>query len=71
MILNQLPEVQRLSFAEKWELIDELWKEVEESLSAEPPDPDVVSLLRERMSEFERNPSTGVSWDDLKKRLRT
>lgn len=70
MILDQLPEVQRLSFAEKWELIDELWKEVEQSLSAEPSDPDVVSLLRERMSEFERDPSTGVSWDELKKRLR-
>ena len=49
MILEQVPEVQRLSPDEKWQLIDELWQELLPRSDSEPQ-PEILALLEGRVS---------------------
>lgn len=68
MILDQIPEVKRLSADEKWRLIDELWEElVPKDTEARP---EMVALLEARMAEYRENPALGSSWSEVKARLK-
>jgi putative addiction module component (TIGR02574 family) len=69
MILEHIPEVQRLSADEKWKLIDELWNELLPSAEIEPR-PEIVALLDQRMREYRADPSLGRPWAEVKARLR-
>jgi putative addiction module component (TIGR02574 family) len=69
MILDKVPDVQRLTRDEKWELIDELWQQ----LLPSPEDQqrqEIGMLLEERMEEYRRDPVQGVPWSEAKRRLR-
>jgi putative addiction module component (TIGR02574 family) len=69
MILDKMPDVQRLSRDEKWTLIQELWRELLPNEDHEPR-PEIVELLDARMAEFQRDPSAGSPWAEAKLRLR-
>ena len=69
MILDKLPDVQRLSTDEKWELIGELWQQLLPSPQHEPR-AEIVALLEARMAEYQRDPALGRSWSEAKARLR-
>ncbi|HEY3900759.1 MAG TPA: addiction module protein [Chthoniobacter sp.] len=69
MILDKMPDVQRLSHDEKWTLIQELWQELLPAEELEPR-PEVVELLDARMAEFQRNPAAGSPWAEAKLRWR-
>ncbi len=70
MILDKVPDVQRLSSDEKWMLIDELWRELLPPPEHEPR-AEIVALLKARMAEFRLNPAVAVPWAEVKARLRT
>ncbi|CAN5385672.1 addiction module protein [soil metagenome] len=67
---TQLSEILQLSVAERIQLVEDIW----DSISVVP---DAVSLNEEQQAELERrleayqaNPSEGISWNDLKNKLR-
>jgi putative addiction module component (TIGR02574 family) len=69
MILEKVPDVQRLSEADKWLLIHELWDELLPPPDQEPSEK-IVALLDRRMAEYRANPSCASAWDEVKERLR-
>ena len=60
-------EIRRLPFAERVELLAELWRE------AESERPELLDwqkeLLNQRLSDAEERPEDWVSWDEAKQRL--
>ena len=67
---TQLSEILQLSVAERIQLVEDIW----DSIAVIP---DAVSLTTEQKVELERrleayqaNPSEGISWNDLKEKLR-
>ncbi len=60
-ILDELP---KLSFAERWELVDRAMELGDSALSVEEE-----ALLNERMDDFEKSPGSGLALDELKPRL--
>lgn len=67
-MLEQLPEVQRLSDSEKFQLATELWNELSDSPNI-PVDPAIVALLEERNAAFKAGKHPSSPWDEIKKRL--
>ena len=67
---TQLSEILQLSVAERIQLVEDIW----DSIATVP---DAVSLTEEQQAELERrlkayqaDPSEGISWNDLKIKLR-
>lgn len=60
-----------LSPAEKLQLVEDLWDE----LAANPDDVPVhdwqIQELERRKANLQANPATGLSWDDVKRRIRS
>ena len=69
MIIERLPEVQKLSNEEKWALVDELWADLVGDSESEAK-PAIVEELQSRMAHFEANPETGTTWEAIRDRLR-
>ncbi len=69
MILEQHPELRRLSPAEKLALVSELW----DDLAAHPEDvpvaPEVIAELDRRMEAYRRDPTQVTTWEAVKARL--
>ncbi len=68
MIVEQLPEVQKLPLEMKLALAAELFEEATESL-VEEPDPELVDLLHRRYEEYRSNPSDASPWSEVKARI--
>ncbi|MEZ5329297.1 MAG: addiction module protein [Verrucomicrobiales bacterium] len=68
MILESLPEVQKLSPEEKRQLADELLDEIEDGNHGELK-PDVVALLNERLEDYGKDPSSARPWSDVRKAI--
>jgi len=68
MIVEQLPEVQRLSPERKLALAAELFESATDC-NAEEPDPEIVKLLDERLAEYRENPSSTSPWSEFKARI--
>ncbi len=68
---TQLSEILQLSVAERIQLVEDIW----DSIATVP---EAISLTEEQKAELERrleayqaNPSEGISWNDLKEKLRS
>ncbi len=69
MIIERLPEVQKLSTEEKWLLVDELWADlVDEAVPA--ADPEILAELEARMAHYRAHPETATTWEAIRDRLR-
>lgn len=68
MILELLPEVQRLPAAQKRQLAEELWQATDggEELGV---DPAILELLDARLAEHAANPNAVSSWKDVETRI--
>jgi putative addiction module component (TIGR02574 family) len=64
-----LSELFKLSPAERIQLAQDLWDSIPEQ---DAPDltPEQVAKLERRLSDHERDPSSGVSWAEVRERLR-
>ncbi|GAA6621547.1 addiction module protein [Scytonema sp. NUACC26] len=64
-----LPELDRLSIAEKLQLVEDLWDDIADT----PTDLPVLDWqkqeLARRKAEYLQNPSIGSSWEDVKARI--
>ena len=68
MILEQHPEIGRLSTDDKLQLIQELYTAMEADHELEP-NPAVVAELQRRIAEHERSGEPGVTWDELRQKV--
>lgn len=68
MIVDEYPELQRLSPERKLTLAAELFKDVTDC-QAENPDPEIIKFLDDRLAEYEKDPSSGSPWRDVKARI--
>ena len=67
-VIEQLPEVQKLSPREKRALAIELWSEAE--FEPAEVDPEVVALLNDRWERYERGEMPGRRWNEIRNELR-
>ncbi len=68
MILEQLPEVQRLPDAQKRQLAEELLRVTDDSNQIEV-DPAVLARLESRLAEHAANPGAVSSWMEVEARV--
>ncbi|MEM8955595.1 MAG: addiction module protein [Verrucomicrobiota bacterium] len=68
MIVEQYPELQELSPERKLALAAELFEDATECI-AEQPDPEIIKLLDERLKQYEKDPSSGSPWEEVKARI--
>jgi putative addiction module component (TIGR02574 family) len=68
MILELLPDVQRLPASQKRQLAEELLTEADAAEDIEV-DPAIVELLESRLAAYESDPHAVSSWEDVKARV--
>ena len=69
MILEQFPEVKKLSPSEKLLFVSELWNELEAHPSELPVSREVIAELDRRMQHFLRNPEEFTTWEAVRERI--
>jgi putative addiction module component (TIGR02574 family) len=65
-------EISAMTLEEKHELLDTLWESLETEVykdDAPAENEEELCILRERLEEYNTNPSNGVKWEDLKAEL--
>ena len=65
MILEQHPELSRLSPADKLMLVNELW----DDLAANPDQIPVIAELDRRMEDYRKDPTAVTTWDEIQIRI--
>jgi len=66
-----LSELRALPIAERLQLVEDLWDSIAEDQHSLPDHPDVIAEIRARKARFEANPSSGISWEEAKRRIRS
>jgi putative addiction module component (TIGR02574 family) len=69
VILERLPDVQKLSANEKLLLASELWDELEANPTEVPVSAEVVEELDRRMEHFKNHPDEFTTWESVKGKL--
>jgi len=69
MILEQFPEVQRLSPAEKLLFVSELWNDLEAHPSEVPVSREIIAELDRRMERFRQHPGEFTTWEAVRDRV--
>ncbi len=71
--MNPFPEYEalfKLPLAERLQLVEDLWDSIAAEREHEPIPEPVLAELRERKARFDADPSSGMSWTEVKRRLR-
>jgi putative addiction module component (TIGR02574 family) len=69
MILDSLPEVNRLSPAEKLQLASEIWDDLAGQPDRVPMSAAQLEELERRMEEHRRAPDQVTTWEAIKQRI--
>lgn len=69
MILETIPEVKRLTPAEKLLLVGELWDDLATHPTEIPVSREQIAELDRRMAEYRRDPSQVTSWEAIQTRV--
>ena len=69
MIKETIPELKRLSPAQKFALAIELWDELASNPDEIPVTDEQLNELDRRFDDYQRNPDKVVSWQDVKARI--
>jgi putative addiction module component (TIGR02574 family) len=70
MILERVPQVKEMSLAEKAQLYDELWQELERQFQQMPISEEMIADMDREMGEYRREPSKGSTWEQVRERIR-
>ena len=65
-------EIDAMSSREKLDLLDMLWRSIEGEEYIDDADDETEEekqILRERLDDYQQNPSSGIKWDELKDEL--
>jgi putative addiction module component (TIGR02574 family) len=68
---TQLSEILQLTIAERIQLVEDIWDSVAAFPEAIPLTDAQKEELDRRMQAYAQNPNEGISWDELKDKLRT
>ena len=71
--MNPYPEFEalfKLPVAERLQLVEDLWDSIAAEREREPVPEAILAELRARKARYDANPSSGLSWDEVKRRLR-
>jgi putative addiction module component (TIGR02574 family) len=63
--------IDRLSVAEKLQLVEEIWDSIAAIQQEIPLTPAQMDDLARRLDAYEADPKAGSSWEDVKARLRS
>jgi len=69
MILEQHPELLKLSPAEKLALVSELWDDLVAHPDAVPVSQTQIAEIERRMEEYRKDPSQVTTWEEAKVRI--
>jgi putative addiction module component (TIGR02574 family) len=69
MILEQHPEIQRLSPSEKFVLVTELWDDLAAHPADVPVSPEQIAELDRRMEAYRKDPTKVTTWEAIKERI--
>jgi len=70
MIGESIAGINDLTTEEKLLLSNELWAEAQAEMDPQITDPQLVQKLRQRLEEYEKDPSAVVSWEEVKQKFR-
>ncbi len=65
MDINLLEEAKKLPFAEKLQLVEDLWDAIAEEAAARPITEAQKRLLEARLKESRENPDAGRPWEEV------
>ena len=71
MILERVPQVKAMSLAEKAQLYDELWHELEAQFQQMPISEEMIAAMDREMEEYRRDSSKGSTWEQVRERIRS
>src|ERR1017187_360880 len=60
-----------LSPSEKLQLVEDLWDDIAATPEEIPVHPWQIEELEKRVAEMDKNPSAWLTWDEVKKRVRS
>jgi len=69
MILENLPELKRLTPSEKLILVSELWNDLAAHPTEVPVSREQIAELDRRMQEYRKDPSKVTTWEAIQKRI--
>ena len=69
MILEQHPELSRLSPADKLMLVNELWDELAANPDQIPVSDEVIAELDRRMEVYKKDPTAVSTWEEIQLRI--
>lgn len=69
MILETIPELNRLSASEKLLLVSEIWDDLAAHPTEVPVSREQIAELDRRMEEYRRDPSKVTSWEAIQSRI--
>ena len=69
MILEQFPEVRRLTASEKLIFVSELWNDLEAHPSEVPVSREILEELDRRMEHFRNHPEEFTTWEAVRQRI--
>ena len=70
--MNPYPEFEalfKLPVAERLQLVEDLWDSIAAEREHEPIPELILAELRARKARYDADPSSGLSWDEVKQRL--
>lgn len=69
MILETMPEIARLTAAQKLLLVSELWDDLAAHPAEVPVSREQIAELERRMEAYRRDPSQVTSWEAIQQRI--
>lgn len=70
MIAEQFPQLENLNPQDQLLLAGELWQKATAPDGDAPDLPkEAVQLLEERLADYLKNPESGISWEELKRKV--
>ena len=69
MILETIPDLNRMSAAEKLLLVSELWDDLAAHPTEVPVSREQIAELDRRVQEYRRDPSKVTSWEAIQRRI--
>ena len=69
MIIEKIPDIQKLTAHEKAILVRELWADLGDQGHVITEDPDLPKVLDERWNQFLRDPNGAIPWTEVKRRI--
>ena len=67
---TQLSEILQLSVAERIQLVEDIWDSIAQMPEAVPLTDEQRAELDRRLESYRANPDEGISWNELKEKLR-